>query len=108
VRRILTLGSGYRAKSTHWEEDVSSQTFPRVKEGHEADWIRACKEGADGTPASSSFEYGGALTEMVLLGMAAIQMKDQNLYWDSKKMGFTNNAEANALINPPYREGWKL
>ena len=87
---------------------MPKKTYPRVKEGHEADWISACKEGADGTPASSSFEYGGALTEMVLLGMAAIQMKDQNLYWDSKKMEFTNNTEANALINPPYREGWKL
>jgi hypothetical protein len=40
--------------------------------------------------------------------MAAIQMKDQNLYWNSRKMEFTNNAEANALINPPYRDGWKL
>jgi len=87
---------------------MPKKTYPRIQGDHEADWIRACKEGPDGTPASSSFEYGGALTEMVLLGMAAIQMKDQNLYWNSRKMEFTNNAEANALINPPYRDGWKL
>jgi len=85
-----------------------AKTIQRVKGGHEADWIRACKEGPDGTPASSNFEYGGALTEMVLLGMAAIQMKDQNLYWDSEKLEFTNNPEATALINPPYRDGWTL
>ena len=63
-----------------------AKTIPRVKGSHEDDWIRACKEGSDGKPASSNFEYGGALTEMVLLGMAAIQMKDQNLRWDTKNL----------------------
>ncbi len=80
---------------------MPKKTYPRIQGDHEADWIRACKEGPDGTPASSSFEYGGALTEMVLLGMAAIQMKDQNLYWNSRKMEFTNNAEANAPSTRP-------
>ena len=45
---------------------------------------------------------------MVLLGMAAIQMKDQNLRWDTKNLRFTNNEDANALIDPPCREGWTL
>ncbi|NJL71553.1 MAG: gfo/Idh/MocA family oxidoreductase, partial [Candidatus Competibacteraceae bacterium] len=42
-----------------------AKSLPRVRGAHEQDWIRACK---DGNPASSNFEYGGALTEMVLLG----------------------------------------
>ena len=41
------------------------QTIPRVR-GHHRDWIDACKGGA---PASSNFDYGGPLTEMVLLAM---------------------------------------
>lgn len=82
------------------------QTIPRVfDEAHEQDWIRACK---DGRPASSSFEYGGALTEMVLLGVLAMRIKDRLLNWDGAAMRFTNDDEANALVNPPYREGWTL
>ncbi len=72
---------------------------------HEQDWVRACK---DGKPASSSFEYGGPLTEMVLIGVLAIRMKDHRLEWDGDNLKVTNNAEANALINPPYRESWTL
>ena len=51
---------------------------------------------------------GGALTEMVLLGVLAIRMKDQRLEWDSKNLRFTNNEEANALLKIQYREGWTL
>ncbi|HVN77733.1 MAG TPA: gfo/Idh/MocA family oxidoreductase, partial [Terriglobia bacterium] len=84
------------------------KTIPRVIGGHEADWLRACKEGPGGRPASSTFEYGGALTELVLLGMIAIRLKDQRLAWDSANLKFTNNARANELLHIPYREGWKL
>ena len=72
------------------------KTIPRVKTSHEGDWIRACK---DGKPASSNFEYGGPLTEMALLGMIAIRLKDQRLIWDSKNMKFTNNEMANELVH---------
>ncbi len=84
------------------------KTLPRVKEcsgAHEQDWIRACK---DGHPASSNFEYGGPLTEMVLLGVLAMRVKDRKLDWDGAAMRFTNDEEANLLIHPPYREGWTL
>ena len=84
------------------------KTIPRVKEGdgaHEQDWIRACK---DGNPASSNFEYGGGLTEMVLLGVLAMRVKDRKLEWDGEALRVTNDDEANALVNPPYRDGWTL
>jgi hypothetical protein len=45
------------------------KTLRRVIEGHEGDWIRACKNGPNGEPPCPTFEYGGALTEMVLLGV---------------------------------------
>lgn len=68
---------------------------------HEMDWVRACK---DGKAAGSNFEYGGALTEMVLLGVLAIRMKDRILIWDSEKLKITNDAEANALVMTEYRK----
>jgi hypothetical protein len=85
-----------------------SPTLPRVKQGtgaHEQDWIRACK---DGRPASASFEYGGPLTEMVLLGVIAIRMKDRRLEWDGEALRITNDPEADRLVTPTYRAGWTL
>ena len=73
--------------------------------GHEQDWIRACK---NGKPASSTFDYGGSLTEMVLLGVLAMRFKDTPLEWDPEKMRITNHEPANQYINPTYREGWTL
>jgi predicted dehydrogenase len=84
------------------------KTLPRVEngmDGHIPDWLRACK---DGKPASSNFDYGGPLTEMVLLGVLAMRVKDQRLEWDGKNMKFTNNEKANEYVQPKYREGWTL
>ena len=84
------------------------QTLPRVPKGsggHLQDWLRACK---DGVPASASFDYGGPLTEMVLLGVLAMRAKDRRLEWDGDTMRFTNDEEANQYIHTPYREGWTL
>jgi hypothetical protein len=80
------------------------KTLPRSK-GHYEDWIAACQ---GGPPASSSFDYGGPLTEVALLGALALQMNGQRLEWNAKKLKVTNNAEANQYVNPPYRKGWKL
>jgi len=81
------------------------KTIPRVKGGHEGDWLRACK---DGSPASSNFSYGGPLTEMVLLGVIAMRVPGRKLLWDSKNLKFTNCPEANAFVHPEYRKGWTL
>ena len=82
------------------------KTLRRVTEGHEGDWIRAIKAGPDGIPPCSPFEYGAALTEMVLLGVIAIRLKDQRLEWDSGQGRFTNNDAANGLLTKQYRPGW--
>jgi predicted dehydrogenase len=84
------------------------KTLRRITGTHEDDWIRACKEGPGGTPPSSTFEYGGALTEMVLLGVLAIRLKDHRLEWDSPGLRFTNNEQANELLHIRYRDGWTL
>jgi predicted dehydrogenase len=72
--------------------------------GHNEDWLRACKGGES---ACSNFEYSGPFTEWVLLGTVAQRVAGK-LQWDSAKMKFTNNAEANKYIKMPYRKGWKI
>ena len=60
------------------------------------------------SPPCSPFEYGAALTQMVLLGVLAIRVKDQRLEWDRQSFRFTNNDQANSLLGIQYREGWTL
>jgi predicted dehydrogenase len=79
--------------------------IPGGQDGHEQDWVRACK---DGKPASSNFDYSGPLSEMVLMGNLAVRYPDRQLLWDGEKMAVTNDAAANAYVRPQYRQGWSL
>jgi predicted dehydrogenase len=84
------------------------KTIPRIPEGedgHEKDWLRACKTGH---PASSNFDYAGPLTEMVLMGNLAVRFPDKQLLWNGEKMEITNDAAANAYVHRTYREGFPL
>ena len=82
------------------------RTIPRVKHGdHQGDWLDAIREGRQ---AGSPFEYGGRLSEIGLLGLIAIRMGGRRLVYDEQAVRFTNCTEANALLNPKFREGWKL
>jgi predicted dehydrogenase len=81
-----------------------AQKLPRVP-GHFEDWLRAVKTGG---VAGSNFDYGGPLTEIALLGMIGIKHVGQKLEWDGANARFTNCDEANACLNPPYRQGWTL
>lgn len=80
------------------------QSIPRVR-GHHNDWLEAIRNGRN---AGSNFDYGGPLTEIARLGIIAIQLLGTKLEWDSAKMRFKDNDEANALIHPPCRQGWTL
>jgi hypothetical protein len=72
--------------------------------GHYRDWIRACK---GGVPACSNFGVSAPFTEWIALGAIAIKLNCK-LEWDAEKCQVTNNAEANALLKPVVRKGWKL
>ncbi len=80
------------------------KTIPRV-DGHAQDWLQAIR---NGTKAGSDFSYGGPLTEIAMLGVIAIKLPGTKLDWDARNMKFTNSAEANQLVNPPCREGWRV
>lgn len=80
------------------------EKITRIKNGnHHQDFLTAVRENRQ---AGSSFEYGGALTEIGLLGMIAIRRSGKRLEWDAKAMKFTNDEEANQFLTPAYREGW--
>jgi predicted dehydrogenase len=57
---------------------------------------------------TASFDYSGPLTESVLLGPLATRFPKTTLEWNSKKMKFTNSAEATRLVKRQYRDGWKV
>jgi hypothetical protein len=85
------------------EYERPPKTLPRSI-GHHQEWIQACK---GGEPAGSHFDYGGPLTEIVLLGVIAIRM-NQKLYWDTVNSRFTNSEEANQYLDKTYRKGWEV
>jgi hypothetical protein len=61
--------------------------------GHEADWVRACKESPENrVQTSSNFEYSGPLNEMVVMGVLGVRLQDlkRELKWDGANMKFTN------------------
>jgi predicted dehydrogenase len=84
------------------------ETPPQLVErskGHHADWLEAIKTGK---PASANFNYGGPLTETVLLGTAASLYRNQELKWDNNSMKITNVEGANSVIKPEFRSGWNI
>ena len=72
--------------------------------GHHQEWIQACKTGS---PTGSNFGYAGPLTEIVLLGNVASRL-GKRIEWDGPAMKVTNASDAEPLIRPEYRKGWKL
>lgn len=72
--------------------------------GHYRDWIRACK---GGVPACSNFSVSSPFTEWIALGAIALRLNCK-LEWDAEKMKITNNSEANDLLKPEVRKGWKI
>jgi predicted dehydrogenase len=71
---------------------------------HYRDWIRAAK---GGEPACSNFSISGPFVQWMLLGVIAMRVEGK-LLWDAQKGQFTNNNEANALLKPKFRKGWKF
>jgi len=62
----------------------------------------------DNRQDGSSFEYGGAMSEVGLLGMIAVRFPGERLAWDEKAMRFANHDEANRWVTPTYRAPWRF
>jgi predicted dehydrogenase len=80
-----------------------AQSIPR-SEGHWNEWVKAIKTGS---PTTCNFDYSGALTEAVLLGVVAFRT-GKRLEWDAAKLAATNCSEAERFIRKEYRKGFEL
>ena len=93
-------------------------------EGHQQQWVKACKEGY-GTYTSSPFSKSGPLTETVLMGNLAVlsfmMAEDtgeqwqrykytgrRKLLWDGENMKITNFEPANQFVRRKYRGNWNF
>lgn len=72
--------------------------------GHYVEWFNACR---GGSPALCNFDYAGPLTESVLLGTVSHRV-GRTLQWQADRLTCAGDAEATALIQKSYREGWSI
>ncbi|MBC8872588.1 MAG: Gfo/Idh/MocA family oxidoreductase [Planctomycetes bacterium] len=104
---MLCDGAGGACRLLPYEKTPTyerpAETIPR-SEGHHRDWLAACK---GGPPASSNFEYGAKLAELVLLGIASLRT-GKKLHWDAANMKARGLPAADAIIKEQYRKGWEI
>jgi predicted dehydrogenase len=87
-------------KSPH--TGLPPQTHERIKTSHEMNWIDAIR----GTQKTTSpFEYSAKLTEIMLLGVVALNA-GKKIEYDGAAMKVTNVPDSDALLKRRYREGW--
>jgi predicted dehydrogenase len=82
-----------------------AQTIPRVPgNSPHKDFIRACK---GGPAACSNFDVSGPFTEMALLGNVALRL-GKKIAWDPVNLKCPGTPEADAILHPAFRDGWKV
>ncbi len=72
--------------------------------GHWREWVQACKTGS---PTTCNFDYSGALTETVLLGIVAFRA-GAKLDWDAAALKARNSSKADAFVTKDYRKGFEV
>jgi predicted dehydrogenase len=89
----------------HNSYGAPAERLPRIPhQSHEMNWVNAIK-GSD--EISCPFSYASHLTEIMLLGIAALRA-NAKLTYDGPNMRFTNNDEANQFLTRTYRQGYSL
>jgi predicted dehydrogenase len=88
-------------KSLHESVGKPKETYARITTSHEMNWIDAIR----GTQKTTSpFEYSARLTEIMLLGVAALNA-GKKISYDGAAMKVTNVADSDALLKRKYRAG---
>jgi predicted dehydrogenase len=96
--------------ATHPAAANVERTLPRIRKRdyadlkHHYEWIRACK---DGSKTFSDFETGCHLTQLVLLGCAAVRTCAK-IQVDPRTGSIQGPKEAVSLMARQYRKGWEL
>ena len=101
--RFLPLEPGGSTRQLEADAAAVPMTLPRIAEGHEANWVRAI-QGQE--PISSPFSYAAHLTEIMLIGVAA--MKAGRPIEVASDGTITNVANGEELLTRTYRDGWTL
>lgn len=86
------------------------QVLREIKETHQMDWVRACKEDpSNRVPSASDFSEAGPFNEMVVMGVLAVRLQalDRELEWDGENMRFTN-IPPDATIRTMIRDGFSV
>ena len=87
------------------------KAYPQAKidivagQNHYHGWLDGILSGEQ---PSDGFEYGGPLTEAVLLGNIAVRYRGKSLKWDAEEMKISNHEEANQWLRREYRQGWDI
>jgi predicted dehydrogenase len=91
-------------KSLHDAVGKPKETYERIKTSHEMNWIDAIR----GTQKTTSpFEYSAKLTEIMLLGVVALNA-GKKIDYDGAAMKIRNVPDSDALLKRTYRAGWEL
>ncbi|MGV3520686.1 Gfo/Idh/MocA family protein [Luteitalea sp.] len=80
------------------------QTYKRITTSHEINWIDAIRGRQETT---SPFSYAAKLTEIMLLGVVALNA-GKKIQYDGANMKITNAPEAEQFLRRQYRQGWAL
>jgi predicted dehydrogenase len=80
------------------------EMIPRVKGGHEKDFLNAIRTGGR---SSADFDYSARLTEIMLIGNIATRVREK-LSYDFRTGRFINNDKANAMLKRETRKGWEF
>jgi hypothetical protein len=75
------------------------------KGDHKLDWLEAIKAGK--RSGDDFADYGGPLTEVVLLGNVAIRA-GKKIEWDAANLKATNCPAVSSYIKREYRKGWEV
>jgi predicted dehydrogenase len=101
-----TYGSNPRLlpKSLHESTGKPKERYARVGTTHEMNFIDAIRGNAR---ATSPFEYAAKLTEVMLLGVAALNA-GKKIEYDAQQMRIRNVSNSDALLKREYRKGWEI
>jgi predicted dehydrogenase len=107
--KMLQESTGTRPRllpvELHNSAGPPSEKMPRVPhQAHEMNWVNAIR-GTD--TISCPFSYAARLTEIMLLGIAALRAGTR-LQYDGAAMRVTNDVAANDFIRREYRQGFGL
>ncbi len=87
------------------ELDKPPKKSPRLEHSHWESWVKAIVGKGQ---ALSDFQYGGHMTEILLLGVLALRSEKKEITWDPEAMK-TNDKSVNHLVaGPEPRQGWKI